>query len=170
MLLRQAAAILILPATVTLAIPFAIARRYRLSLEVPHSPLEISAVALGVVVGAAGLALFASCVFLFWTRGRGTLAPWDPPRQFVAAGPYRVVRNPMITGVILVLTAEALVFRSAELGQWAGLFALINAIYIPLFEEPMLEGRFGESYRRYVQVVPRFIPRFPPRRSGSRLE
>src|SRR5262249_10770128 len=98
----------------------------------------------------------------FWTRGRGTLAPWDPPRQFVVAGPYRYVRNPMISGVIAILAGEACVLASRPHAGWAALFAAINAIYIPLFEEPMLAARFGEPYAAYRRHVRRFVPRLTP--------
>jgi protein-S-isoprenylcysteine O-methyltransferase Ste14 len=91
-----------------------------------------------------GFALFSTSVFYFWSRGRGTLAPWDPPRRFVIEGPYRYVRNPMISGVIFLL------------------FTLINLAYIPLLEEPMLAVRFGEPYKRYTRAVSRFVPRFSP--------
>ena len=90
---------------------------------------------------------------------RGTLAPWDPPRRFVVSGPYRFVRNPMISGVVFVLLAEACIMRSRPHAEWAGLFLAINAIYIPLFEEPMLSARFGEPYARYRRAVRRFLPR-----------
>ena len=162
MLLRQIAAILALPAMVTIAIPIAIARPTGLGAWRPASPLDVAMVIGGAVVGIAGVALFASSVALFWTRGRGTLAPWDPPRQFVAAGPYRIVRNPMITGVVLVLVGEALAFRSAPLGWWAALFAVINATYIPLVEEPQLRLRFGQPYDEYCRHVPRILPRLRP--------
>jgi protein-S-isoprenylcysteine O-methyltransferase Ste14 len=64
----------------------------------------------------------------------------------------------MISGVIYVLVGEACILRSRPIAEWAALFALINLIYIPLIEEPMLAARFGESYRRYVASVPRFVP------------
>jgi len=86
----------------------------------------------------------------------------------VAEGPYRHVRNPMISGVLLVLVGESAVLRSISLAQWAALFAVINATYIPLTEEPILDARFGATYREYCRAVPRFIPRFRPwqRRGG----
>lgn len=83
----------------------------------PGGVADMLFIAAGCLVGAAGLALFGSTLFLFWTRGRGTLAPWDPPRVFVAKGPYRYVRNPMIGGVIFILLAEALVLRSRALAN-----------------------------------------------------
>src|SRR5215831_14658845 len=77
-------------------------------------------------------------------------------------GPYRFVRNPMISGVILFLFGEALALRSLPHAIWAGCFLAINFIYIPLVEEPQLERRFGESYREYCRHVRRFIPRLRP--------
>ena len=107
----------------------------------------------------AGLALLSWCVVLFARVGHGTLAPWDPTRNLVAAGPYRYVRNPMITGVAIMLMGEALFWGSALLGIWACIFVLVNHVYFLLSEEPGLEKRFGEDYRVYKANVPRWIPR-----------
>ena len=115
-----------------------------------------------------GAALFVSTVYLFATAGRGTLAPWDPPARLVVRGPYRFVRNPMITGVLLIIVAEALFFRSMPIAVWAAVFFVINAIYLPLFEEPGLERRFGDDYRQYKRDVPRLLPRLRSLRSAAR--
>jgi len=162
MLLRQAIAVIALPLTVTIVIPVWIGRRNDLAVVWPSDASGVLIVLLGIAAMAVGLSLFAVCVFYFWTRGRGTLAPWDPPRRFVAEGPYRFVRNPMISGVILVLVGEACILRARPLANWAALFALINGVYIPLLEEPMLAARFGDAYTRYLHAVPRFIPRLRP--------
>lgn len=68
----------------------------------------------------------------------------------------------MIAGVLLILAGEALVLRSPAIGTWAAVFLLINAVYFPLVEEPQLESRFGEDYRKYKRHVPRFLPRVRP--------
>jgi protein-S-isoprenylcysteine O-methyltransferase Ste14 len=162
MLIRQLVSVIALPITVTIAIPIWIARRNHVTFVWPANGPGLALVLVGVLVGAVGLVLFTACVFYFWTRGRGTLAPWDPPRQLVADGPYRFVRNPMISGVIFILAGEACIVRSMPLAEWAALFIVINAIYIPLIEEPMLVTRFGETYRRYRHAVPRFLPRLRP--------
>lgn len=161
-LLRHAVAIVVLPVTVTILVPLWICRRYAVPVRLPQSALEWGAAAIGLLLLVAGLALFISSLSLFATRGRGTLAPWDPPAHLVVAGPYRFVRNPMISGVILVVFAEALVLRSMPLAEWAAIFTLINAIYIPLLEEPQLERRFGDEYRHYRRNVPRLLPRLRP--------
>ncbi|HJR58432.1 MAG TPA: isoprenylcysteine carboxylmethyltransferase family protein [Vicinamibacterales bacterium] len=163
MLLRQLLAVLALPFTVTVVIPVWIARRNAVVFAMPGDVAGLVMVGIGAVCLGGGLVLFAACVFYFWTRGRGTLAPWDPPRRFVAEGPYRFVRNPMISGVILAVAGEALLLRSRPIAEWAALFTLINLVYIPLLEEPRLEARFGETYTRYLRAVPRFMPRLGPR-------
>ncbi len=114
---------------------------------------------LALLVGACGLFFLVWTVGLFRAQGEGTLAPWDPPKRLVVAGPYRHVRNPMISGVTLILFAEALLFNSFALIGWLLLFFAANAVWFVLVEEPGLERRFGESYRRYKENVPRWIPR-----------
>jgi protein-S-isoprenylcysteine O-methyltransferase Ste14 len=162
MLARQLLAILLLPFTMTVMVPLWIARRDHTTLTAPGSALAVVSTGAGVALLAVGLGLFLSSLFYFWSIGRGTLAPWDPPRNFVVAGPYRFVRNPMISGVIFVLAAEALILRSLPHAEWAGTFAGLNMIYIPLLEEPRLRARFGQPYVRYTQAVRRFLPRLRP--------
>jgi protein-S-isoprenylcysteine O-methyltransferase Ste14 len=132
---------------------------------------SVEAVIGGLAGGAlfmAGLGLFGWCVALFARVGRGTLAPWDPTRDVVAVGPYRYVRNPMISGVALMLAGEAAFWGSMLVALWAGAFVLINHIYFVLSEEPGLERRFGEAYRVYKASVPRWLPRHRPWQGGVR--
>jgi protein-S-isoprenylcysteine O-methyltransferase Ste14 len=165
--LRHAIAILVLPVTVVVVIPLWIARRTGTDLEMPGPPIEWVTALLGLASLVLGGVLFVGCLRRFGTEGKGTLAPWDPPAKLVVSGPYAYVRNPMITGVILLLIAEGLLLRSMPHLQWAGLFFVINAVYIPLLEEPVLQARFGEEYRKYRKAVPRLIPRARPWKNGS---
>ena len=143
-----------LPFTVTILMPIYLFRRYAVTFR--PDALWISA---SVPLFAIGLALFVSSLMHFARRGRGTLAPWDPPRHLVVSGPYRYVRNPMISGVVFILCGEALFLRSRPHAWWAAIFTVLNLIYIPLLEEPMLEARFGEKYREYCRNVRRILPR-----------
>lgn len=152
---RHLLAVVILPVTMTIWIPRAILAAY-------PRPLHAAAVVAGALVGAGGLALFAATLYWFATVGRGTLAPWDPTSRLVVTGIYRYVRNPMITGVLLILVGEAIAFLSLALAVWAATFFLLNLVHIPLVEEPGLVKRFGDDYREYRQNVPRWIPRFTP--------
>jgi protein-S-isoprenylcysteine O-methyltransferase Ste14 len=162
MFLRQLLAIAILPFTVAVLIPIWIAQRYDVALSVGSSVGLVLLQLIGVALLGLGLVLFVASLWRFTTEGKGTLAPWDPPRMFVVHGPYRFVRNPMIAGVILFLFGEAFALTSSPHGIWAVCFLIINLIYIPLVEEPQLERRFGDSYREYCRHVRRFIPRLRP--------
>lgn len=161
-ILRHLLAIAILPFTVTVLVPIWIAKRNGVVPSLGVSVAEMTLQLAGLAVLGVGLLLFIASLKRFATEGKGTLAPWDPPRVFVVHGPYRFVRNPMISGVIFILGGEALVLLSRPHAVWAITFFVINLIYIPLFEEPQLAQRFGEPYRDYCRNVRRFIPRLRP--------
>jgi protein-S-isoprenylcysteine O-methyltransferase Ste14 len=124
-------------------------------------------VAAGALLAAAGAALWYETVRLFAGEGEGTLAPWDPTRKLVVRGPYRHVRNPMITGVLLVLLGEAALLGSLGVLAWAAIFFAINAVWFRLVEEPGLVRRFGADYEEYSRNVPRWVPRRTPWRPES---
>jgi protein-S-isoprenylcysteine O-methyltransferase Ste14 len=159
--LRHALAILALPVVMLVVVPRWLLRAYAASdTRWPTAGTwPMAAHAAGVLVIAAGFALFVWCLTLFIRVGRGTLAPWDPTKALVAAGPYRFVRNPMITGVITMLVGQALYLGSRVILGWAITFFVINNVYFVLLEEPGLERRFGDDYLRYKREVPRWLPR-----------
>lgn len=161
-LLRQLLSIAILPFSVSVLVPWWIARRSGTVLQLSPSIGGRLLQALGLVALGIGLALFTASLRQFIVRGRGTLAPWDPPTRLVVDGPYRYVRNPMISGVAFILAGEALVLLSWPHARWAAIFLVINSIYIPLLEEPPLVERFGDSYREYCRHVHRIVPRLRP--------
>lgn len=117
---------------------------------------------IGLALVSLGLALSICTARLFLKYGDGTPAPWDPPKKLVIRGPYRYVRNPMITSVLISLIAEAIFFHSWPLLVWMGVFLLGNMIYFPLVEEKGLAKRFGEDYGEYRLNVPRWLPRLTP--------
>ncbi len=166
-IIRHLLAIAVLPFSVTVLIPVWLARRSDIPLAVASDAREIAGQALGVVLLGLGLLLFGATFRKFDRDGQGTLAPWDPPRRLVVGGPYAYVRNPMISGVVMVLFGEALVLLSRPHFEWALLFFAINAVSIPLIEEPMLRERFREEYREYCRHVPRLLPRLRPWRPGT---
>ncbi|MBI4484013.1 MAG: isoprenylcysteine carboxylmethyltransferase family protein [Acidobacteria bacterium] len=116
---------------------------------------------LGIVSIVLGGAIALVCGALFALRGQGTPAPFDPPRHFVAAGPYRWVRNPMYLGGLLALVGFGLARRSPAILLLAGIAACAVHLFVILFEERDLERRFGESYAEYQRQVDRWIPRRP---------
>ena len=117
---------------------------------------------LGIAVFFVGLLLAVSTIRLFSKLGNGTLAPWDATSKMVITGPYAYVRNPMITGIVLILIGEALILASWVIGLWAVVFLIINMFYFVLSEEPDLRKRFGQEYEEYSRNVPRYIPRLTP--------
>ena len=162
MLIRHLLSIAALPLTVAVLVPIWIARGYSVAYSHPTTAIAWASVVCGVASLAVGLTLFAASLGHFAVKGRGTLAPWDPPKRLVVSGPYRWVRNPMISGVGFVLLAETLILRSMPHAIWTGGFLVVNAIYIPLIEEPSLADRFGDAYREYCRHVHRFWPRLRP--------
>ena len=161
-ILRRLLAVAILPFSVTVLIPVWLARRNGIALDAGSGPLEIAAQLIGCLLLVVGLALFVASLRRFDREGKGTLAPWDPPRRLVVRGPYAYVRNPMISGVVFVLLGEALLLLSRPHLEWALIFLLINAVYIPLLEGPLLRERFGDEYPEYCRHVPRLLPRLRP--------
>ncbi len=161
-LVRHLIAVAALPFTVTVLIPVWIGRRAGVQLAAGTTVGDAATQAAGIAVLAPGLLLFAVSLHYFATLGRGTLAPWDPPRHLVVEGPYRYVRNPMISGVLFILFGEALILLSWPHAQWALLFLCLNLVYIPLVEEPMLHARFGNAYGEYRGHVRMFLPRLRP--------
>jgi protein-S-isoprenylcysteine O-methyltransferase Ste14 len=159
--LRNLLSILLLPTVVAGVVPYAIMGGIA-GLSRPNGAIGWLAVAGGGVAIVAGLVLVVATVRMFASIGRGTLAPWDPPRRLVVSGVYRYVRNPMISGVLIVLVGEGLALRAADVLAWAAVFFAINATYIPLLEEPGLARRFGDAYDEYARHVPRWIPRRTP--------
>ena len=153
---RHLLAIGLLPVTVTVVVPALVL--WQGGADVAAWPLAV----LGVTLIALGLALVAWTVALFATVGRGTLAPWDPTSRLVVRGPYRHVRNPMISGVLAILLGEAALFGSVPLLVWLAAAFGVNAVYFPLVEEPGLRRRFGQEYDAYRANVPRWLPRLRP--------
>jgi protein-S-isoprenylcysteine O-methyltransferase Ste14 len=113
----------------------------------------------GMFLGASGAALAITCIFTFVFVGRGTPAPFDPPRRLVVQGPYRVVRNPMYLGAGLALSGAALFYQSIRLLGYAVLFLLITHVFVVLYEEPTLRRTFDGDYQTYCQRVGRWWPK-----------
>jgi protein-S-isoprenylcysteine O-methyltransferase Ste14 len=170
--LRHLLAILLLPTVVAIVVPQWILR----SLAAADSRwpadggLVLAVRSLGVGLVFTGCVLVGWCIALFARVGKGTLAPWDPTAHLVAVGPYRWVRNPMISGVAATLAGQSVVTGSWLIAAWFVTVVAINHVYFLLSEEPGLGRRFGEEYRAYKRTVPRWIPRRPgrPGLHGSR--
>lgn len=152
--------LILLPGTVLVFIPaaiLAITKDSHFSAKFAAPGQTLFWLALSSALSGLTLSIWALTLFL--KVGQGTPAPWDPPKKLVVRGPYRYVRNPMITGALLMLLAEAMLLQSWPIAIWLVLFFIGNSVYFPLVEEKGLEKRFGNDYRKYKANVPRWIPR-----------
>ena len=149
-------AIIILPFNVTVVIPCLILYFSKFRYNTPN----IIQIILGIVLLSFGLYLAIWTMILFNKIGKGTLAPWAATKHLVVEGPFKITRNPMITGVLCILTSEALILNSLNLFYWMLIFFIINCIYFKLFEEKQLERNFGQEYLEYKKNVPMWIPKF----------
>ena len=153
---------ILVPVLLFILIPYMILRAAPVALGAGIGVVEVASVALAV----AGFTMILWVSTTFVRRGKGTPVPLDPPKEFIAIGLYRFVRNPMYLGLLLVMLAEAALFRSVWLLVYASLFWLAVHSYLILIEEPELEARFGPAYLSYKATTPRWIPRVP-RRPGA---
>src|SRR4030065_2915384 len=132
-------------------------------------PLILLPVIFGSLLIIPGIYLLVITNNLFHVIGKGTLAPWHPPKELVIIGPYKYIRNPMIVAVLLILFGEVIITGSIILFSWFIIFLITNVIYFIYSEEPALVKRFGNDYKKYKETVPMFIPKFIVKKSRSFL-
>lgn len=114
---------------------------------------------IGIPPIVLGSAILLWCAINFATIGKGTPAPFDPPKKLVMTGLYRSVRNPMYLAAELVLVGQAMLFESLTILVYAALMWLIFHLFVVYYEEPSLKGKFGATYEEYCYDVPRWVPR-----------
>ena len=119
--------------------------------EAARFPLGASTVAVGIIVTG-----WSASHFL---KVRGTPVPFNPPPKLVATGPYRYARNPMLTGVFLLLFGVGFWLGSISLVLvFTPLYVLANVWELKHIEEPELVRRLGDEYVEYRRRTPMFIP------------
>ena len=147
----------LVPGTVTILIPY-----WLLSSSSDAPPIELGEFRyisyLGILTILIGAAIYFWCAWDFTFAGRGTPAPIDPPKELVVRGLYRYVRNPMYVGILSILCGEALLFASWRLLQYTAVAFIFFFLFVLVYEEQVLKQQFGESYRSYCEIVPRWIP------------
>jgi protein-S-isoprenylcysteine O-methyltransferase Ste14 len=159
LLLRSIFFTFLQPGTVTVLIPYWLISSRGAGVLSNHQALRYLGFPL-IVIGAAGLLW---CIWEFFSEGRGTISPIDPPKHLVVRGLYRYVRNPMYVSVVTILLGESIFFMALPVLIEAGVFFVLANLFVACYEEPFLRRRFGESYERYLQTVGRWIPRFRTR-------
>jgi protein-S-isoprenylcysteine O-methyltransferase Ste14 len=127
-------------------------------LELPELLIAPTSLFISIPLLLLGLIMTGWSVFHFW-KVKGTPVPMNPPPQLVNTGPYAYTRNPMLTGIFLLLLGIGFSMGSFSLVLiFTPLFMLINALELKLIEEPELEKRLGNEYIEYKSKTPMFIP------------
>jgi protein-S-isoprenylcysteine O-methyltransferase Ste14 len=124
-------------------------------------------IVLAAVLIAAGTAPLFESMKRFVIVGRGTLVPAVPTERLVVSGFYRRMRNPMYTGLLVVLVGEAILFESRDLVLYIAAIWLVTHLFVCFYEEPTLTRRYGVEYLRFKKHVPRWIPRLRPWRGET---
>ena len=112
----------------------------------------------GLILVGSGVFIFLVNTFAFKHFGRGTPVPIEPPKELVAEGLYKYVRNPMYLGYFGIVFGEFFIFGHLSLLIYAILFVILTHLYVVFVEEPGLKKRFGDDYGRYLKSVPRWLP------------
>jgi len=154
---RHLLSVLLFPATMTVFIPAVILWITGLDAPDPGTVTGLLLIVAGCLLVAFGLGMLIWTVILFDRIGEGTLAIGSPVK-LVVRGPYRHVRNPMMTGVFCIQLGAAVATTSLWLFGWFALFFTLTLIAIRTVEEPHLRRRFGADYDEYRRHVPRWIP------------
>ena len=115
----------------------------------------------------AGIAVTAWSA-LHFVKAKGTPVPFNPPPNVVQTGPYHYARNPMLTGVFLILFGIGFGVNSVSLiFFFTPLFMLVNVWELKKIEEPELMKRLGNDYVEYRNRTPMFLPRFKLRKKSN---
>ena len=114
----------------------------------------------GILMILFGLPLSVWCAYLLLVLGKDRAVPYDSPDGLSIAGPYKYIRNPFMLGWLFILWGEVAFLRSAPLLVYAIILTLCVHFWIIAFEEPSLENRYRDEYRKYKISVPRWMPRF----------
>ena len=162
LLLRSIFFTVIQPGTVTILIPYWLLSWRPKPFLSDHNSLRVFGVPL-IIIGAAGLLW---CIWDFFSAGRGTIAPIDPPKHLVVRGLYRYLRNPMYVFVIMILVGEAIFFNSLSILIEAVGFFVVAHLFVMYYEEPTLHRMFGKSYEAYTENVGRWLPNLRRRATG----
>jgi protein-S-isoprenylcysteine O-methyltransferase Ste14 len=107
-----------------------------------------------VAVGGLIMAIKAKKVFI---QEELPLSPAGDPVKMLTTGLYRISRNPMYLGFVIMLIGILVILGSVTpiIGPLA-LYLIINSYYIP-FEEKKMQESFAEDWKEYTQRVRRWI-------------
>lgn len=110
----------------------------------------------GIVAIVIGLGVIASPALAF-RRSDTTIIPFRESSLLVVNGMYRITRNPMYLGMVIILSGVAMLTGSLSPFLVPPLFVLILNTRVIRHEEAMLEAQFGAEYRDYLAQVRRWL-------------
>ena len=111
----------------------------------------------GIVAYALGLALV---VFSQQWMGRSWRVGVDESEgtELVLGGPFRFIRNPIFTGLLVMSVGFTLMVPSIVSFASTALLLVSLEMQTRLVEEPYLTRVHGEAYRVWARRVGRFVP------------
>lgn len=120
---------------------------------------------VGIIIMWFGAALAIWCTIAMSLFGKGTPLVTLAPKKIMTRNIYSHVRHPMMWSLAIVVLGETLMYGQFILFIW--LIAMSRILYLVVinYEEPQLERRFGESWKKYCQEVPPWFPRFSYKKS-----
>lgn len=116
----------------------------------------------GLILLVTGGLLVLLCGGILSTRGILSSEDWLFPKEFVALGPFRYLRNPMSLGAVVLMIGLGLYERSVSILLFACALFLLLHLVVVYVEEPGLATRFGPSYEAYKRSVNRWVPKMKP--------
>jgi protein-S-isoprenylcysteine O-methyltransferase Ste14 len=114
---------------------------------------------LGFVLIGVGTVFMLNMFVYFASVGKGTPAPFDPPKKLVTGGLFRHVRNPGYIGGVFIIVGEGVFLEAAVVFGYAAFMWIMFHLYVVFFEERSLKEKFGKDYEKYLEAVPRWIPK-----------
>ncbi len=117
-------------------------------------PWPWNSAGLLLVAGGIGLAAAADGQF---KRHRTTVKPFQPSTTLVTGGAFRLSRNPMYLGLVLVLLGVAVGSQALSPYVVCLGFALLMQLRFVAPEEVMLHEQFGDAYTEYLRRVRRWV-------------
>lgn len=122
---------------------------------------------IGWLLIALGTLLYAWSVLNFLIEGNGTPAIWftkqlkkligEEPSKLVSSGLYKISRNPMYLGVLMIVFGQSILLESKSILIYTGILAVLFHLVVVFLEEPHLKKKYGEEYERYLKNTPRWL-------------
>jgi len=150
----------------TILVPGTFALLLPILITAGRSPASGYIRAVAVILISFGVAIYVRCIWDFLIYGRGTPLPLDAPKGLVIRGIYLYIRNPMYSGVLMVILGWSIFFQDAVLVVYTVIIGTIFHLFVVLYEEPHLQQTFGDEYKNYCKQVGRWLPKIRRKRNA----